>query len=250
MRVSNNYKRWVQEDYDVAYEDYYTTNVEYEYSRAWSKASLKHGLLSLLFAIIIDIFFNLNSVVWSTYWQAVYVLTASFILYGIATYVMNREDLGQGLYLFVALFGLLTFGKLPPWQQVICGILSLGVYIGLTFVLPIYHHWKYKDFKKVDIDEESGRNAKEEQAYQQWKNGYNANRKGLPSGDGPKVDPAVAEARRLFEGYTGSPQQLKTRYRQLAKQYHPDMLGEGADDSMFKAIRYVYEELQNKVGKA
>ena len=253
MRVSKNYEDWTLENYDVAHEDYYTTSARYEYSKTWANGGLKHGLLAILFANVIGIVFQLfgwNSTFLGPTDQALCVLTASFIFYGIAAYGMNLEAIGNTLYIFTAIFGLLTMGKLPYWQQAVCSVLAHAAHIGLMVVLPIYHHVKYKKFKKRNIDEESGRSAKEEQSYQQWKNSYDANRKGLPSGNGNKEDPVVAEARKLFEGYTGNPQQLKQRYRQLAKQYHPDRLGEGADDSMFKAIRYVFEELQNKVGKA
>jgi DnaJ-class molecular chaperone len=37
---------------------------------------------------------------------------------------------------------------------------------------------------------------------------------------------------------------LKNRYRQLAKQYHPD---NGGDEHMFQCVSEVYDELQSKI---
>jgi hypothetical protein len=164
--------------------------------------------------------------------------------------VENAEEFSHIFYGLIVAAGMLTIGKLATWQIGVFAFISVIAYIYISFVHPIWHLIHFWKFNKRDIDAESGKYDQEEAQYTQWKNGYTQWRAGLPSADGPKEDPVVAEARKLFEGYTDTPQRLKARYRQLAKQYHPDKLGEGADDSMFKAIRYVFEDLQAKVGKA
>ena len=248
MRVDLNYKKWVEEDYDVAHEEYYTTNAEYQWSKAWASSGWKHGILAIILAVLGTIF---NGSVAGAYFCNIGVFTLCYLLHGILCYAHNEEDDALLLYGTLALFGLLTVGKLTPLDRTFFCIVTNALYIFFTFVHPIRHFIKYRAFKKRNIDEETGKEERENQSYQQWKSGYEQFRKGLPCGEeAPKEDPAITEARKLFEGYTDTPQQLKTRYRQLAKQYHPDKLGEGADDSMFKAVRFVYEELQEIVGKA
>ena len=94
------------------------------------------------------------------------------------------------------------------------------------------------------IAEEEAEEEKEEQeAYKEWERGYKEYRYGLPEYDVPKDDPMLVEARKLFEGYTETLQMVKTRYRQLAKMYHPD---KGGDTNFFQCVIEAYEELTQK----
>ena len=58
----------------------------------------------------------------------------------------------------------------------------------------------------------------------------------------PYNDPAYAEdvARYLLEGFASDPKQLKQRYRELAREYHPD---NGGSNQLMQAINVVYDEL-------
>ena len=96
--------------------------------------------------------------------------------------------------------------------------------------------------KKRIIQEEDEEEQAAKESYAHWETGYKAFRYGLPEPEqkASNADPAMIEARRLFEGYQNDKQMLKTRYRQLAKQYHPD---KGGDTKLFQCIIDVYEEI-------
>ena len=54
-------------------------------------------------------------------------------------------------------------------------------------------------------------------------------------------DPNEELAKKLFEDFGDTFADLKKRYRQLAKKYHPDV---GGDEEAFKAIVSKYETLK------
>lgn len=81
---------------------------------------------------------------------------------------------------------------------------------------------------------------KAQQAHARWESQYKSYRYGIPESTTATNDPMMEEARKLFVGFTENMHMLKTRYRQMAKQYHPDV---GGDTKMFQCIVSVYEEL-------
>ena len=92
--------------------------------------------------------------------------------------------------------------------------------------------------EKMEAEEEEAAKAQ----YSQWKRGYDSYRYGLPECETVNSDPMMDEARKLFEGFMTDKQVLKSRYRQLAKQHHPDR---GGDERLMQCIIAVYEELNN-----
>lgn len=97
--------------------------------------------------------------------------------------------------------------------------------------------------KRAEEEEEFSR-----QAYEYWKNQkeyqhqhQNENQNAYEENQTPAESEEDRQAKRLFEGYTDSPEKLKARYRQLIKKYHPDV---GGDVKMMQSIIRTYEAIK------
>ena len=154
MRINPQYKKWIDEEYDVAHEEYYMTNAEYLWSKAWASGGWKHGLAAIVFAVLGTI---INGSVAGAYFCNLGIFTLAYLLYGILCYATNDDEDALVLYGVFALFGILTVGKMVPLDRTIFCVLTNALYIFLTFVHPIRHAIKYKQFKKRNIDEETGK---------------------------------------------------------------------------------------------
>lgn len=266
MRVNEYYKKWCNEDYPIGKEKYMIKNAKYVFSRAWAKASLIHGIAILLPATLfatwvkdvpgIDDILLLGNIPLLRL-IAIYAdipLLRVFAILGIFTFAFavcaarslndNSPDSNVGFYIVFSILGLIAVPKLKVWEQITFAVLSEVVYIFLTFVLPIYHFKAWRGFSKVDIDMETEKERRQEEAYNNWKKQYNQTNAGIPDQNAQQENPIFAQIREWFEGFTSDPQTLKSRYRNLAKQYHPD---QGGDEEMFVSIRYIYEELRDKM---
>lgn len=241
MKVNDYHRRWCNEDYKIDKESFLIENAKYIISRTWALGSLKHGLLVIIPACILAGFNSTHSLLFD-FLKILGVLTFSFFMYGCITYNDNDISAGRLFYIVLAFLGYITMDKLKPWEITTFTLLTMLLYIFLTFVLPIFHKIKYKGFKKRNIDMETEKERRQEESYQRWKKDYENYRYGLPDPNSKDENPLISMVREWFSGYDTDLKALKTRYRTLAKQHHPDESGE---EETFKAIRYVYEELQD-----
>lgn len=241
MTVNNYVKQWCDEDYDVNKEDFYVSNAYYIADREWAVSAFKHGIFALLVAVGTVLFSN-NPNVFNNIIMAISnlgILTICFWFYGIRNYNANSIETSVGIYVMVAILLFITRAKLPTFCNVIFSIASIPFYIYLTFVMPCKFLKIARIMKKKIIADEQEEEETSKQSYHQWTNSYNASRYGLPSSD-EQQSQQMLQARQLFDGYATNKQMLKTRYRQLAKQYHPD---KGGNTVLFQCIVAVYEEL-------
>jgi hypothetical protein len=244
MTINPDVKKWVDEDYDVKHEDYYVENAFYTAQYEWARSGWKHGLFAFLVGLfhmwawfaapehVLEGFVNIG------------ILTICYWFYGIRNFDANCVTTGGGFYIMMAIFLFITKGKMNTLQQILFAIPSCSLWVYLSIIRPI----KFRETKKKmearwdEMEREEEEAAKKE--YEKYKKGYEQFRYGLPESEVVNdSDPKMTEARKLFEGYTDNKDMLKTRYRQLAKQHHPD---KGGDAEMFKAVAALYHEYNKK----
>lgn len=243
MTVNEYVKKWCEEDYDVRKEDFYVDNAYYVADREWAINGFKHGMFALTIAICTSLFGSPNF--GEALLRAVVtlgVLTICFWFYGIRNYDANCLGTSLSIYVMLAILLFISKNKVPTTAQIFFAIGAGAFWFYLTFVKPIMFIKVARKMRKrmEEEDEEEEKNTK--QSYSKWENGYKAFRYGLPEPEQKPAyaDPVMVEARKLFEGYETNKQVLKTRYRQLAKQHHPD---KGGDTKMFQCIIAAYEEI-------
>ena len=241
MTINTYVKKWCDEDYDIDKEDFYMENAYYVADREWAINGFKHGFFAL-FVSICSLLLN-DGITWNVIHDAftiIGILSLSFWFYGIRKYDANGLASCFPCYVLIAIFLFISKNKVPDIVQLLFTIPTFALYVYLSWVNPLKC---FANAKKMEqrIEEEEREEEQESNAqYEKWKEGYKAFREGLPGADIQDESPVMIEARRLFKGYTDSQQMLKTRYRQLAKQYHPD---KGGDTKLFQSIVEVYEEL-------
>jgi hypothetical protein len=148
-----------------------------------------------------------------------------------------------GFYIMLAILLFVTKGKMNMALQVLFALASMALYVYVTFIRPIRFIKTARRMKKKIEEEEQEEEQYAKQSYSQWENGYKAFRYGIPEPEqhADRTDPDMLKAKALFDGYCNDKQMLKTRYRQLAKQYHPD---KGGDTKLFQCIVSVYEDIE------
>lgn len=243
MTVNGYVKNWCDEEYDVRKEDFFVENAYYTADREWAISGFKHGLFALAIGVVTillgngGLFINLVSA-----FANIGILTVCFWFYAIRNYDANSMETSVGFYIMLAVLLFLTKNRIGPILQLLLSIPLMALYAYFTFIKPLKFVKTAKRMKKLveEMEEEEDRRAK--QNYTQWEGGYKAFRYGLPESEqtAEKGDPDMIKARTLFDGYCNDKQMLKTRYRQLAKQYHPD---KGGDTKLFQCIIAVYEEI-------
>lgn len=248
MIINNYAKKWCEEDYDLKKEDFYVENAYYIASRQWAKGALKCCWIPVLvffFSVIIDLSLKmsigksfLDSLVNSGFF------TLAFWFYGIRKYDANDSMSAKGIYPVLLLFLFITKSKIPFAILAVGAIAVFALYIYLTIYNPIVYFKNAKKVKARIIEEENESDASEKESYDHWKEKYKAYRFGIPETNIPESDDEDAKARHLFDGYCNTLQALKTRYRQLLKQYHPDV---GGDSDFCQRIIKVYEEYRAKL---
>lgn len=241
MTINHYAKKWCEEDYDIRKEDFYMENAYYVAKREWISAAIKHGIISLIISIAIFMFGGAADVFSGILglFVNIGILTICFWLYGMRSIDANSPETGIVIYILTLIFLSLVKMKCGELVQMLFVVCTIPMYIYLTIVSPI----KFKDVVnniKKRIREEEEENARaDKESYSKWESEYKAYRYGLPAGNIAYDNPLLKEARKLFDGYTSDRQMLKTRYRQLAKQYHPDR---GGDTELFRCIIEIYEE--------
>ena len=242
MTVNGYVKNWCEEEYDVRSEDFYVENAYYTAEREWAISGFKHGLFALVIGIATILlsgngfFENIVSGLTN-----IGILTICYWFYAIRNYDANSVETSVGFYIMALILLLLTKSRTGIILQLLLAIPMTALYAYLTFVRPLKFVKTAKRMKKLieEVEEEEERRAN--QSYAKWEGGYKAYRYGLPESEQPiDGDPNMIKARELFNGYGNDKQTLKARYRQLAKQYHPD---KGGDTALFQCIVAVYEEI-------
>lgn len=242
MTINEYVKKWCDEDYDIRQEDFFVENAYYVAKREWAISGIKHGVFALFVALftmwvhfaspesILSGFVNMG------------ILTVCFWFYGIRNYDANCVTTGLGFYIMMAILLFITKGKVSTLTQILFAILSCAAWGYLTIFQPIQFFKIAKKMKQKMDEVEREEEEASKQGYAGWEAEYKSYRYGLPEPEVPPSDedPMMTEARKMFEGYTENKQMLKTRYRQLAKKYHPDL---GGDEKMCRCVIAVYEEL-------
>lgn len=242
MTINGYAKKWCEEDYDVRREDFFVDNAYYVAKREWVFGGLKHGIFALLIAVATMILSNsgffdnlLMALVLSG------IATTCFVFYGIRSYNANSMETALGYYILLAILGLLTIGRVDTWIKIVFAILSFVIWVYFTIVNPILFIKVAKSMKERIIQEEMEDERKDKQSYSKWEHDYKAYRYGLPEAEPVDTsDPVMKHARELFTDFGDTKAALKARYRQLAKQYHPD---KGGDTHLFQCIITVYEDI-------
>lgn len=243
--VINSYaKKWCEEDYDIKKENFYVDNAYYIAKRQWAKAALKHAIIPILIFFISFVVNDMNMGTGKAVLDALFnggMFTTAFWFFGIRKYDANDPWSAKGIYIMMLLFLFLTKAKLPFFVVAAFGLANIALYIYLTVIRYIDYHKAASDIKKRIIEEEREEADASKQSYEKWKNQYKAYRFGIPESIINDDDPLLTQARELFDGYTDTKQALKTRFRQLLKQHHPDA---GGDTEFCQRIIKVYEEYQ------
>lgn len=245
MVINEYVKKWCDEDYDVRKEDFYAENAYYVAGREWANCGWKHGIFAVVASVVATIvggksgFDAILNVLMN-----IGIFSVCFWLYGIREYDANSIDTSVGIYLLTAIMLFIGKGKMPILIQIVFALATMALFVRLSILDPIKFRAIEAKMKQRIIQEEEEEEQASAARHAQWENGYKAYRYGLPEGEQyGNEDPDMKRARQMFDGYTDTKQMIKTRYRQLAKQYHPDR---GGDTKFFQCIVAVYEELGGK----
>lgn len=240
MRINKYVKQWYNEDYDIRKEDFYIDNARWMLAKAWKDGGVKHGR----FVFIISAgYFLLNGANTMALFNALLLLsifTIAFFFYAIREYGMN-DALSSTMYILTLIFLFWTKSKLPEFMHWILIAIGVILYAYLTFIKPHQAKSAKRVFDANVEDVEQEEEEKDKQTYAKWEAEYKAYRHGLPWQDISYDDPMMVKAMELFTGYTDDKAVLRDRYRQLAKQHHPD---NGGDEYLFQCISAMYEKLQ------
>lgn len=243
--VINSYaKKWCEEDYDIKKEDFYVENAYYIAKRQWAKAALKHAIIPILMFLFTFVFCVQESSSMDALKNALFnggVFTAAFWFFGIRKYDANDPWASKGIYVALPILLFLTRFRVSDVWIWLFGIGCIPLFLYLTVYRYIDYYRAARKIKKRIIEEEKEEADASQQSYEKWKNQYKTYRFGIPETIVHDDDPLLTQARELFVGYTDNPQALKTRFRQLLKQHHPDA---GGDTEFCQRIIKVYEEYQ------
>ena len=246
MIINKYVQQWCEEDYDVRKEEFYIHNAYYVVGRQWADSGFVHRWFGLLF-FALSWFWNLNcqSTAPMIHGFAITgILAICFWLRGLLEFDANETSDSGLIYKMGLVFFWFLKQRLSLVGIVVLAIVGMFFYVKCAWVDPIRFNITTRKEMEARLDDETKEEEKAEQeAYKEWERGYKEYRYGLPEYDVPKDDPLLAEAKGLFEGYDENKHMLKTRYRQLAKMYHPD---KGGDTNLFQCIIEVYEELNQK----
>ena len=247
MIINKYVQQWCEDDYDVRKEDFYMDNAYYVVGRQWASNGLMHRLFGMLF-FVLSWLWNINCDSTAPIIHACAItgiLAICFWLHGILEFDANETGISGTVHKMGLVFFWILKQKLPFAGMVVLAMVGMCFYVKFGWIDPIKFNKTTRKKMEERIAEEEAEEEKEEQeAYKEWERGYKEYRYGLPEYDVPKDDPMLVEARKLFEGYTETLQMVKTRYRQLAKMYHPD---KGGDTNFFQCVIEAYEELTQKL---
>lgn len=245
MTINQYVKKWCDETYDIRKEDFYVENAYYVAQREWANGGKKHGIFGIL-VFIISMIAGLTQDISHGLIMGFVGLGISaicFRVFGMRKYDANEKEITTGLYISLAVILFVLLSNMTAAIQIPFAVLSLFLYIKQSIVDPIKFASVESNMKQKMKDAAEEEEARAKQSYAQWENQYKAFRYGIPENASVSSDPMMDEARKLFVDFTDSKEMLKTRYRQLAKKYHPD---HGGDTKLFQCIITAYEEFGQK----
>jgi len=245
MTINSYVKKWCDEDYDVRKENFYMDNAYYVAEREWAVAGLIHGLITLGISAFLAFFLpaaNAHSFILELCTN-LGIFTVCFWLYSIRNFGANSLDSALGIYILAALLLFITKGRIGDIEKFFFAFPAMALWTYLTFARFVSFVKMATKMKARIREEEQEEEKGAKDSYERWEQGYKAFRYGLPEKPIDTEDPLLIEARKLFEGYEQSKQMLKTRYRELAKKYHPD---HGGSTEKFQCIISAYEELNKR----
>ena len=251
MIINDYIKQWCDEAYGIEREDFFIDNAYYVADKQWALGGLKHGAIALLVGVLTAVL-GIGDGLWQGIISGLVnlgIMTVCFWFYGIRQYDANSWDTSKGMYLMVGVFLFLTKGRMTETVKLLFAIGTTALFVYLSFVKPIKFIPFARKMRKCFRTEEVREEEKARETYDRWRYSFNADQathekrqkehKTIPEDNGSQEDPKMTEAKKLFEGCIANQQVLKTRYRQLAKQHHPD---HGGDTRLFQCIVAVYEE--------
>ena len=244
MDINKYVKMWCDEDYDVRDEQFFFDNAKYVVYNQWDRAIAWHRIIILIISAI-TCFLRFDGIVTGLTHglSMVAVMTVAFWLKSVTEYDENDPDAATKTYVISLIFLWMLKRRLGTIWLSVMAIVGLFLFIKMMII----DKQKYSDFIKQmgkRLDEMAAEEEKRErEEFKRWEEDYKSYRYGLPEFETNYSDPMMDQARHMFDGYTEDKQMLKTRYRQLAKQYHPD---KGGDTNLFQCIVAVYEELNKQ----
>lgn len=242
MIINKYVKSWCDEDYDVRKEDFFMSNAEYVIERQWASGGVKNAWIAIIPSMLSFLFNSSESILVGILYafSMTALLTICFWFYAMRDYDANSVSTSRSVYVMSLIFFWVLRRKMNLFVLFVFTLWGMLLYFKLSWINPIKFRKIKKNIKEKIAEEEKEEDTYNKEAYEKWKEGYKAFRYGLPEFEVPKEDPMLAQVRKLFEGYDKDKQMLKTRYRQLAKMYHPD---KGGDTNLFQCIINIYEEL-------
>lgn len=238
MTINIYAKKWVEEDYDMKNEAFYLENAKWMIERIWITGCIKRGIKILLFATIYGAFSSdIATFISNTLFALTPLSIAEFF------YLIRKceADPCSGIMYFASL--ILCFITKPfmvgvllmPFQLI--GMLIFAYIVAIRPIIAL----KQKKIMKQKMEEmENFEEEQDKKNYSKWEYEYNSYRNCLMEHRDEITESMMKEASELFEGYTSTRTLLKSRYHQLAKEYHPDC---GGDEKRFQCISCVYEKL-------
>ena len=247
MTINKHVKDWWTEDYDVKYEDFYVENAKWIFEEPWVNGRVKKILLTVALSIG---YAQINIQNWGSLEGALGYLLYGFAMFTIAQffYVIREYDANDSMSTIFYIAIVITFLTLKNHFSMLAillfALIAAVAFAYMFFVRPL-QSMKFKRHMEERMEQmEREEEEADKQSYKNWEAKYKAYRQGIPEADVTNDDPILEEAKKLFTGYTDTKEMLKSRYRILAKKYHPD---NGGDEHMFQCISMVYEELQKNI---
>lgn len=236
MEINEYVYKWCMEDYDPKDESFYAANARYVIAKAWGLGSLWHIIFSLAVSMLLTVVLGLPPI------RAIAILGCcmiAFKIYGVHRYDMNIEENPYIEYVVSFLFLFFMHFKFAIVRLL---LIPIACYMFLREIQTIVEYFAMAKILEDMIDEMGEKEKEKEKAqYKQWEKQYNQERYNLPS---VSDDLLMNKAFDLFNGYTENKNALKKRYRELAKEYHPD---HGGDAELFKRISTAYNDLVKKL---
>ena len=245
MVINDYVKQWCDEKYDVRKELFHLENAHYVIEREWATVGIINAIVSFIAFIVSFINVDGNGFVsLVAAFANAGIASLCVLFYGIRRCNANSSDTGLVFGVMLAVFLFIFKSDFGWFLNLTIAVPLAFVSIYMSIICPLRAINHKRKFKKQIEEEEMEEESNSKNKYKDWESGYKAYRYGLPEAEIKTDDPAMSQARAMFDGYTDDLNSLKTQYRSLAKKYHPDR---GGDTHLFQCIIAVYEEYKNKL---
>ena len=241
MTINKYTQAWCDETYRVEDEEFFVDNAYYTINREWDKCGKINRFVSILAFLFPFIMQQLsdNKLLFGLTLAA--ITSICFFVYAIRKYDANDANTKTTM-IAVVVFALMSLYRMSLVVNYVVILVGVVIYFYMSWFRPI----RFKKIKKkVEAkfnEAEDKDDAFDKETYAKWEDEQRRYRYNLPSKSDDEDTKLREQARAMFDGYITDKQTLKTRYRQLVKQHHPDV---GGDTELFKRIVAVYEELDD-----